>query len=192
MQLRRVLTSMNSRAWIQHYSLSKRKDSSTSVECLWGITYIRFLRYSQFPKKSPIQFTFPITTSHRTSPSCALLWHKVAHEKCPTLVDIVAATAEKFTTVFSLLGRCHSIYDQLFIDELKVTELGKCTGLPNTRTIIIPTSPTEHAISAFMKFIHIFKNATPIKRSHCPLGKADGYRLWSTRRTGGRVYPCPI
>eukprot|EP00731_Ephydatia_muelleri_P010066 Em0005g652a len=48
---------------------------------------------------------------------------QVAHEKCPTLVDTVSATAEKFTTVFSLLGRCHSIYDQLFIDELKVTEL---------------------------------------------------------------------
>ena len=46
---------------------------------------------------------------------------QVAHEKCPTLVDTVSAIAEKFTTVFSLLGRCHSIYDQLFIDELKVT-----------------------------------------------------------------------
>eukprot|EP00731_Ephydatia_muelleri_P017855 Em0010g953a len=57
---------------------------------------------------------------------------QVAHEKCPTLVETVSATAEKFTTVFSLLGRCHSIYDQLFIDELKVTEL-------------------EHAISEFME-----------------------------------------
>ncbi|KAL5515874.1 hypothetical protein EMCRGX_G001117 [Ephydatia muelleri] len=57
---------------------------------------------------------------------------QVAYEKCPTLVDTVSATAEKFTTVFSLLGRCHSIYDQLFIDELKVTEL-------------------EHTISEFME-----------------------------------------
>eukprot|EP00731_Ephydatia_muelleri_P018553 Em0011g593a len=30
---------------------------------------------------------------------------QVVHEKCPTLVDTVSATAEKFTTVFSLLGR---------------------------------------------------------------------------------------
>eukprot|EP00731_Ephydatia_muelleri_P036948 Em0361g1a len=49
----------------------------------------------------------------------ALKWHM----RSAQLVETVSATAEKFTTVFSLLGRCHSIYDQLFIDELKVTEL---------------------------------------------------------------------
>jgi hypothetical protein len=38
----------------------------------------------------------------------------------------------------------------MFIDELKVTELGKM-HLPTTRTIIIPTSPSEHAISEFME-----------------------------------------
>eukprot|EP00731_Ephydatia_muelleri_P032347 Em0023g854a len=72
---------------------------------------------------------------------------QVAHEKCPTLVDTVSATAEKFTTVFSLLGRCPSIYDQLFIDELKVTEL-------------------EHAISEFMESFRASFPSSSI--SFCP------------------------
>jgi hypothetical protein len=48
----------------------------------------------------------------------------VAQSKCPTLVDSAKQTAEQFERTFSLLGRCHSIYDQLYIDETKVTELG--------------------------------------------------------------------
>ena len=103
------------------------------MECLWGITYTRPLRYSQFlMKSSGIRFTFPITTSHQTS-SCALL------------------VSWKSTLRYSFfLGRCHTIYNQLFFDELKVTELGKM-HLPTTRTIIILTSPSEHAISEFMQ-----------------------------------------
>ena len=103
---------------------------------------------------------------------------QVAHEKCPTLVDIVTATAEKFTTVFFLLGRCHSIYDQLFIDELKVTELGKMhrpSKYQNNNYPHLTHRSCNIRIHAKLqgiipKFIHIFKNATPIRRSHCPLG----------------------
>eukprot|EP00731_Ephydatia_muelleri_P001423 Em0001g1423a len=48
-----------------------------------------------------------------------LKWHM---RSAQLLLTQYRQTAEKFTTVFSLLGRCPSIYDQLFINELKVTE----------------------------------------------------------------------
>ena len=105
---------------------------------------------------------------------------QVAHEKCPTLVDTVSATAEKFTTVFSLLGRCPSIYDQLFIDELKVTELGKM-HLPSTRTIIIPISPTEHAISEFMES---FRASFPSSSISLKMHLLEDHTVPWARRTG--------
>ena len=105
---------------------------------------------------------------------------QVAHEKCPTLVDTVSATAEKFTTVFSLLGRCPSIYDQLFIDELKVTELG-IMHLPSTRTIIIPISPTEHAISEFMES---FRASFPSSSISLKMHLLEDHTVPWARRTG--------
>ncbi|KAL5468892.1 hypothetical protein EMCRGX_G030038 [Ephydatia muelleri] len=87
---------------------------------------------------------------------------QVAHEKCPTLVDTVSATAEKFTTVFSLLGRCHSIYDQLFIDELKVTEL-------------------EHAISEFMES---FRASFPSSSISLKMHLLEDHTVPWARRTG--------
>ena len=105
---------------------------------------------------------------------------QVAHEKCPTLVETVSATAEKFTTVFSLLGRCHSIYDQLFIDELKVTELGKM-HLPSTRTIIISISPTEHAISEFMES---FRASFPSSSISLKMHLLEDHTVPWAKRTG--------
>ncbi|KAL5490758.1 hypothetical protein EMCRGX_G015939 [Ephydatia muelleri] len=87
---------------------------------------------------------------------------QVAHEKCPTLVDTVSATAEKFTPVFSLLGRCHSIYDQLFIDELKVTEL-------------------EHAISEFMES---FRASFPSSSISLKMHLLEDHTVPWARRTG--------
>ncbi|KAL5460235.1 hypothetical protein EMCRGX_G033664 [Ephydatia muelleri] len=87
---------------------------------------------------------------------------QVAHEKCPTLVETVSATAEKFTTVFSLLGRCHSIYDQLFIDELKVTEL-------------------EHAISEFMES---FRASFPSSSISLKMHLLEDHTVPWAKRTG--------
>ncbi|KAL5499487.1 hypothetical protein EMCRGX_G010914 [Ephydatia muelleri] len=87
---------------------------------------------------------------------------QVAHEKCPTLVDTVSATAEKFTTVFSLLERYHSIYDQLFIDELKVTEL-------------------EHAISEFMES---FRASFPSSSISLKMHLLEDHTVPWARRTG--------
>ena len=107
---------------------------------------------------------------------------QVAHEKCPTLVDTVSATAEKFTTVFSLLGRCHSIYDQLFIDELKVTELGKM-HLPSTRTIIIPISPTEHT-HTISEFMESFRASFPSSSISLKMHLLEDHTVPWAKRTG--------
>ena len=49
---------------------------------------------------------------------------KVTQEKCPTLLGSVTATSMKFSNTLSLLSKCHKIYDQLFIDEDEIEELG--------------------------------------------------------------------
>ena len=148
------------------------------MECLWGITYTRSLRYSQYYMKSPYSLPFP-------SPLAIRHLHpmiQVAHEKCPILVDTVSATAEKFTTVFSLLGRCHSIYDQLFIDELKVTFQDQNNNYPHLTHRTCNISFPSSSLSLKMQEDHTV-----------PWARRTGtYRLWSTRRTGGGVYPCPI
>ena len=70
-----------------------------------------------------------------------------------------------------------SIYDQLFIDELKVTELGKM-HLPSTRTIIIPT---EHAISEFMES---FRASFPSSSISLKMHLLEDHTVPWARRTG--------
>ena len=69
-------------------------------------------------------------------------------------------------TIFSLLGRCHRIYNQLFIDELKITKLGDthrtCNiGIYGELQGIIP------------KLIYIYKNAL-IRRFTVPWARWTG------------------
>ena len=149
------------------------------MECLWGITYTRPLRYSQFRMKA---HTVYLSNHHYPSNitiMCSSMI-QVAHEKCPTLVDTVTAAAEKFITIFFLLGRCHSICNQLFMDVSKIKELGKM-HLPTTKITITSTLPTEHAISEFMES---FRASFPSSSISLKMHLLEDHTVPWARRTG--------
>ena len=115
---------------------------------------------------------------------------QVAHEKCPTLVDTVSATAEKFTTVFSLLGRCHSIYDQLFIDELKVPSKYQNNNYPHLTHRTCNISFPSSSLSLKMQEDHTVPWARRTGTGFGLLGEQGAESIHARFNTLRRTYQC--
>ena len=49
---------------------------------------------------------------------------ELATSQCPTLVPEATAVGEKFKELFLLFSKCHAIYDQNYVTDTQITQLG--------------------------------------------------------------------
>ena len=90
---------------------------------------------------------------------------EVAKAKCPALVASATREQTRFRRCLSLLGQCHEIYDQNYIDESQCNELGKWINAFKLSLWYTFIPSTETLIACFMKdFRSSFPDSTiPVK-----------------------------
>ena len=92
---------------------------------------------------------------------------KVAQTHCLFLVTEATTLFRKFKEVFRLFALCHKVYDQNYVTDEKITELGRFSAVYLDHYTQACFTPNRCYIEKFMAYYHKeFPHATVLLKMH--------------------------